>query len=279
MKPRRQAVVKGGSLPVLRIVVRDGDARTLRTDLAETLAGARPMLSDAIAVLDLREREARDADPVDLVGAVREAGVHLAAVLIGDPQGREALAPLGLPILEAPVAASDRPGRGPRDDPTQLPVAAGTDPGGDGPTASTSTHAKAVPPLPARLPPLVLTRPLRSGQRLYAQGRDAIVAAPTSRGSELIADGSVYAYSPIRGRVLAGASGDATACIVATHLDAELVAVAGLYRTLEPDDLKSCGTGPVSVTLTFDADGSERLTLAPLAHPPFRLSTQESRSQ
>jgi septum site-determining protein MinC len=124
------------------------------------------------------------------------------------------------------------------------------------------------PPYPQPQPglaPLYLTRPLRSGQRIYAQGRDAVVTAPTSRGSELIADGSIYAFSPIRGRVLAGASGDTAACIVASHLDAELVAVAGVYRTFEPDDLKAHGSGPLRVTLWLDADGNERLTLAALA--------------
>ena len=60
MKPRRQAVIKGSSLPVLRIVVRDGDASFFRTELADTIENARPLLAEAIAVLDLREREAGD---------------------------------------------------------------------------------------------------------------------------------------------------------------------------------------------------------------------------
>jgi hypothetical protein len=53
---------------------------------------------------------------------------------------------------------------------------------------------------------------------------------------------------------------------VASHLDAELVAVAGIYRTFEPDELNAHGSGPVSVTLSLDAEGNERLTLAALAH-------------
>ena len=65
--------------------------------------------------------------------------------------------------------------------------------------------------------------------------------------------------------MLAGASGNTSACIVASHLDAELVAVAGVYRIFEADDLKGLGSGPVSVALSVDADGGERLTLAPLA--------------
>ena len=84
MKRRRQAVIKGSSLPALRIVVRDGDAHSLRTELLETIDNARPLLAEAIAVLDLRERLASDVDAHDIVTAVRDAGVRLAAVLIGD---------------------------------------------------------------------------------------------------------------------------------------------------------------------------------------------------
>jgi len=110
-------------------------------------------------------------------------------------------------------------------------------------------------------PPLYVTQPVRSGQRLYAQGRDIVVLAPTSRGAELIADGCIYAFVPLRGRALAGASGDKNACILATLLDAELVAVAGVYRTLEPADLTEFGDRAVRVSLAFDAEGSERLVL------------------
>jgi septum site-determining protein MinC len=267
MKRRRQVVIKGSSLPVLRIVVRDGDAQSLRTELADTTENARPLLAEAIVVLDLREREASDANPGEIVEAVRDAGVRLAAVLIGEPNARGALASLGLPAIEVPLSTRDRPSRDAiegqvvADRPETTSVEPPSEPAISPATADPATE----PPARPSLPPLYLTRPLRSGQRVYAQGRDAVVAAPTSRGSELIADGSIYAFSPIRGRVLAGASGDTSACIVATHLDAELVAVAGVYRTFEPDDLSALGNGPVSVTLLLDADGNERLTLAALS--------------
>lgn len=267
MKRRRQAVIKGSSLPVLRIVVRDGDARSLRTELADTIDNARPLLAEAIAVLDLREREASDVDPGEIVEAVRGASVRLAAVLIGEPGEREALAHLGLPVIEAPLSTRDRAAGAAIEEPVTTDQAqpAASEPPTAEPVARTTAHAATEPPAASGLPPLYLTRPLRSGQRFYAQGRDAVVAAPTSRGSELIADGSIYAFSPIRGRVLAGASGDTSACIVASQLDAELVAVAGVYRTFEPDDLKAHGAGPVSVTLWLDAEGNERLTLEALA--------------
>jgi septum site-determining protein MinC len=233
-KRRRRVVIKGSSLPVLRIVVRDGDASALRKEVADTIENGRPMLAEAIAVLDLRERQAREVGAREIVDAVRDTGVRVAAVLIGDASERDLLTGLDLPVIEAqsPQQATEQPAE-------------------------------------PDLAPAYLTRPLRSGQRFYAQGRDVVVAAPTSRGSELIADGSIYAFSSLRGRVLAGASGNASACIVASHLDAELVAVAGVYRIFEADDLKALGSGPVSVGLSLEADGSERLTLASLAPSPY----------
>ena len=272
MKRQRQAVIKGSSLPVLRIVVRDGDARSLSTELADTIENARPLLAEAIAVLDLREREAADVNPAEIVNKLRDANVRLAAVLISEAHERGALADVDLPIIEAPLSARTRPNRAEErattnrseTDPSEQPVEQAV-------AATTAHHAaqrQAIErPTGRGLAPLFLTRPLRSGQRVYAQSRDAVVTAPTSQGSELIADGSIYAFSRLRGRVLAGASGDTSACIVASHLDAELVAVAGIYRTFEADDLKAHGSGPVSVTLSVDAEGSERLTLAALAVP------------
>jgi septum site-determining protein MinC len=267
MKRRRQVVIKGSSLPVLRIVVRDGDARSLRADVADTVENARPLLAEAVAVLDLREREACEAGAREIVDAVRDANVRLAAVLIGEGDERGPLADLDLPVIEAPLSTRDRPGRSAAEEqaaangPETTSIQRSNEQTAGAPSAQ---HAPEQPTEPD-LAPAYLTRPLRSGQRFYAQGRDAVVAAPTSRGSELIADGSIYAFSPIRGRVLAGASGNTSACIVASHLDAELVAVAGVYRIFEADDLKALGSGPVSVALSLDADGGERLTLAPLA--------------
>jgi septum site-determining protein MinC len=221
-------------------------------------------------VLDLREREACDVEPGAIVEAVRGASVRLAAVLIRDPAQREALANLGLPIIEAPLSIRNRPGRGAVEEQVTADGAetASIEEPAEQTAAPTTPHVATEQPARDVLGALCLTRPLRSGQRVYAQGRDAVVVAPTSRGSELIADGSIYAFSPLRGRVLAGANGDTSACIVATHLDAELVAVGGVYRTLESNDLKAHGSGPVSVTLSLDPEGNERLTLAALAPSP-----------
>lgn len=72
--------------------------------------------------------------------------------------------------------------------------------------------------------------PIRSGQRIYAQNSDLIVASHVSAGAELIADGNIHIYGMMRGRALAGASGNTDTHIFCTHLHAELVSVAGEYR-------------------------------------------------
>lgn len=79
----------------------------------------------------------------------------------------------------------------------------------------------------------VVTRPLRSGQQVYAPDGDVVVLHQTSAGSEVLADGSVHVYGALRGRVLAGVNGDKTARIFCQSLEADLVAIAGCYQLLD----------------------------------------------
>lgn len=85
----------------------------------------------------------------------------------------------------------------------------------------------------AAVPPMVIDKPLRSGQRIYARGGDLIVLAVVSYGAEVIADGSIHVYGPLRGRAIAGARGDTSARIYSTCLEPQLVSIAGIYRTTE----------------------------------------------
>ncbi|NHB91066.1 septum site-determining protein MinC [Photorhabdus cinerea] len=75
----------------------------------------------------------------------------------------------------------------------------------------------------------IINLPVRSGQRIYAQGSDLIVTSNVSAGAELIADGNIHIYGMMRGRALAGASGDQECLVFCTHLNAELVSIAGQY--------------------------------------------------
>lgn len=107
-------------------------------------------------------------------------------------------------------------------------------------------------------PPLVVERPLRSGQQVYAQGRDLIVLALVSHGAEVIADGHVHVYAPLRGRAIAGAKGNREARIFTTALQAQLLAIAGVYRTT--DDLPAAVAGrPAMARLV-----GERLQIEPI---------------
>jgi septum site-determining protein MinC len=80
---------------------------------------------------------------------------------------------------------------------------------------------------------LVVDTPLRSGQRVYARGGDLVVLSVVSFGAEVIADGNIHVYGPLRGRAIAGASGDTSARIFSTCMDPQLVSIAGTYRTTE----------------------------------------------
>ena len=85
----------------------------------------------------------------------------------------------------------------------------------------------------ARRPARIVDAPVRSGQQVYAEGTDLVVTSAVSVGAEVIADGCVHAYGPLRGRVIAGAKGDETARVFCRKFEAELVAVAGVYAVAE----------------------------------------------
>lgn len=79
----------------------------------------------------------------------------------------------------------------------------------------------------------LVVRPVRSGQQVYAVNGDLVVIAPVSVGSELLADGCIHVYGPLRGRALAGMNGDESARIFCQSLEAELIAIAGHYQINE----------------------------------------------
>jgi septum site-determining protein MinC len=80
---------------------------------------------------------------------------------------------------------------------------------------------------------MIVDTPVRAGQRIYARGADLIITAAVNNGAEVIADGSIHIYAPLRGRALAGANGDTDARIFTLSMEAELVSIAGMYRTFE----------------------------------------------
>lgn len=81
----------------------------------------------------------------------------------------------------------------------------------------------------------VITQPVRSGQQIYARDAHLLVMNQVSAGAEIIADGNIHVFGTLRGRALAGVQGLTSAEIVCQQMDADLVAIAGVYRVR--DDL------------------------------------------
>ncbi|MBC7468946.1 MAG: septum site-determining protein MinC, partial [Ramlibacter sp.] len=102
---------------------------------------------------------------------------------------------------------------------------------------------------------LIIDKPLRSGQQVYARGRDLVVMAMVNAGAEVIADGHIHVYAPLRGKAIAGARGNIEARIFSLCLEPELLSIAGVYRTSEvplPADVLS---RPTQVRLLGGAEG------------------------
>ena len=129
------------------------------------------------------------------------------------------------------------------------------------PVAEASAPAPVSPPTP--LGAMVIDKPLRSGQQVYAKGRELVVMAMVNPGAEVIADGSVHIYGTLRGKAIAGARGNAKAMIFAQSMEPELISIAGVYRTSE-NPLPSEVLGlPAQVSLQSGPDG-DKLLISPL---------------
>jgi septum site-determining protein MinC len=128
--------------------------------------------------------------------------------------------------------------------------------------APTSTQPSRRPAAPAAAPERaparssraaarLVTEPVRSGTQIYARGTDLVVTAAVSPGAELVADGNIHVYGALRGRAMAGASGDVEARIFCSRLEAELVSIAGRYLVSEQLPAEQRGF-PVQIALVDD---------------------------
>jgi septum site-determining protein MinC len=116
-------------------------------------------------------------------------------------------------------------------------------------TEPTQNHAIISEQAISGSPTRVVTQPVRSGQQIYAPGGDLLVLAPVSHGAEVLADGHIHVFGPLRGRALAGVTGDERAMIFCKSLEAELISIAGQYKISE--DLKDLyWKKPVRISLS-----------------------------
>ena len=99
---------------------------------------------------------------------------------------------------------------------------------------------------------MLLDQPVRSGQTISNPSGDVIVLGPVGSGAEIIAGGSIHVYGPLRGRAIAGTTGHIGARIFCRRLEAELLAIDGLYCTADSMDPKLRGR-PAQAWLDGDA--------------------------
>ncbi len=107
------------------------------------------------------------------------------------------------------------------------------------PKPAPKLDAKPVETPAKKLASMMITKPVRSGQQIYAKGRDLIVLANISNDAELLADGNIHVYGSLQGRAMAGVSGDKTARIFCQQLAANMVSIAGIYKL--HDDIPNAG--------------------------------------
>lgn len=230
------AALRGHNLPPIGVVAEGANLATARA------AGLTPV--------ELSTPAARPAQVIDTAPpndvATPVPSVPAAAVEIAPAPTPTADAP----ATEVPVANAADKASGKTADTTAAKPAA--EPLPERAAASTTSAASPTPAAPQSSSALVITRPLRSGQRVYARHTDLVVIGMVSQGAEVIADGNVHVYGPLRGKAMAGARGDTSARIFTTHLDAELLAVAGVYRVVEDKLDRSLHNQPALVRLDGD---------------------------
>ncbi|MFW5396066.1 MAG: septum site-determining protein MinC [Candidatus Accumulibacter regalis] len=258
---------KGTTLPIVTVSLRSLQLGELG-EAASALFGDDPFFDGEAAVLDLSQAAAASSAKWQFLKELfRTHGLNVIGVRGGSDELRESARTAGLPTY----AAVDRSLRAaPRAD-DERPAPAAPPPVPEAKSEAKPEPAREAKPEPAaastgaRSPTLFLTRPLRSGQQIYARGGDLVVLAAVNSGAEVIADGNIHIYAPLHGRALAGASGDTGARIFSTRFDAQLVSVAGLYRTFDsgvPSDLAGKAVQVRLAEKTGDSSG--KLVVEPL---------------
>jgi len=216
---------KSATLPLIAVILRTADLDVLAEALDAQLADSPDFFEQEPVVIDLSQLQDDDAeadiDFTRLRDMLARHQTQPVAVRGGTDVQNIAARAAGLSITAMPAAPAPKPAAAPAEPPSEAP------------------QIVREVPVPAN-GTLVIDKPLRSGQQVYARGGDVIVTAIVSFGAEVIADGNVHVYAPLRGKAIAGARGNTDARIFTTCLEAQLVAIAGIYRTSEvalPDEV------------------------------------------
>ncbi|MEX6503141.1 septum site-determining protein MinC [Pseudomonas zhanjiangensis] len=206
--------LKGSMLAITVMELAHNDLARLDQQLAAKVAQAPGFFSNTplVLALDKLPQDEGTLDLAALMALCRRHGLRTLAVRANREDDIAAAAALDLPVLP-PSGARERV----------------IDPG----AGSSPAKPPEKPAEPEVRPSKLITSPVRGGQQVYAQGGDLIVLAPVSAGAELLADGNIHVYAPMRGRALAGIKGNEQARIFCQQMGAELLSIAGHYKTAE----------------------------------------------
>jgi septum site-determining protein MinC len=246
---------KSATLYAIRVVLHSADLDRLKAALDKRMNDAGSFFENEPVVLDA----ARVDDPIDwpiLLDALRAHNLPVIGV-VAEGENRVAACAVGLTPVELSVQArvAQTLDVAPTVDTKAAPaLAAAADKAGAANGSQASVAATVGSPVaPHSSSALVITKPLRSGQRVYARHTDLVVIGMVSQGAEVIADGNIHVYGPLRGKAMAGARGDTSARVFTTQLDAELLAVAGVYRVVEDKLEGALHNQPALIRLEGDA--------------------------
>jgi septum site-determining protein MinC len=237
--------IKSANLPLVSLLLKSSDLGALAAELNARFGDSPDFFDNDPLVLDLSPLQAQPETAIDvpaLIALLRGYRVLPVAARGGHPLQMQAALAAGLAAAPEAIAAPLALVR--KEPVAPAPVA---------PAAPETSLTSA----------LVIDRPLRSGQQIYARGRDLVVLSMVNAGAEVVADGHIHVYAPLRGKAIAGARGYTQARIISTCLEPELISIAGVYRTSEvplPADVLS---KPTQVRLVGGAEG--KLVMEPIA--------------
>lgn len=208
---------KGRMMTLTVLEIRESDCERIATDIAGQLARAPGFFARMPVLLSL---PGALPDLVRLREILQAADLFVVGVLDAQGETADAAAAAGLGTISSPARAEVEAAR---------PATARKN------GAAESAPSAAVDK-PAKTPTRLVTKPVRSGQQIYARGGDLVIATSVSEGAEVLADGHIHIYGALRGRALAGATGDAEARIFCRRFEPDLVAIAGCYKVADAID-------------------------------------------
>ena len=256
--------IRSGSVDTLLCVVKTTDLAALREELIRRFEATPEFFANDVVVIDVRRLEADEQIALDELAALL-SGVRLRPMgVVAHPAQHGWVQASGLSLLDArdkrgaTRASADHAAES-ADSIEAAPANSGSAQGAPSQGPAAEPAAEAAPRVVAAAPPtMVIDRPLRSGQQIYAPG-DLVVLGLVSNGAEVIAAGNIHIYAPLRGRALAGVHGNHEARILCTCLEPELISIAGIYRTTENPLAPELLGKPVQISLD-----QEKLIFEPL---------------